>query len=235
MDTERIRFVATPSRGEVGGLLSRPADARALLVLAHGAGAGMEHPFMAAFAGALAGRGVAVLRYQFPYVEAGKKSPDPAPVLEASVRSAVAAGARAAPDLPRFAGGKSMGGRMTSRAASAGEGLDARGVVFVGFPLHAAGKPPGVERAAHLQGVPQPLLFLQGTRDALADLGLMRGVCEALGERATLHVVDGADHGFHVPRTGPHAKRGEGRDDGQVIEELADVTARWIDRVLASG
>src|SRR5688572_6343956 len=172
MNTEKIRFVATPSRGEVSGLLARPDRARALLVLAHGAGAGMEHPFMDAVAGALAARGVATLRYQFPYLEAGKKSPDPAPVLEATVPSAVAAGATAAPDLPRFAGGKSMGGRMTSRAAAAGERLDARGIVFLGFPLHAAGKPPGVERAAHLAEVARPMLFLQGTRDALADLGL---------------------------------------------------------------
>ena len=117
------------------------------------------------------------MRYRFPYVEAGKKSPDPAPVLEATVRSAVAAAARAAPELPRFAGGKSMGGRMTSRAASAGEGLDARGIVFFGFPLHAAGKPPGVERAAHLADVAQPMLFLQGTRDALAGTAASSVVC----------------------------------------------------------
>jgi predicted alpha/beta-hydrolase family hydrolase len=225
MKAEELRFVATPSRGEVSGLLSRPSDARALLVLAHGAGAGMEHPFMDAIADALSQRGIAVLRYQFPYVEAGRKSPDPAPVLEATVRSAVAAGARAAPDLPRFAGGKSMGGRMTSRAASAGEGLDARGIVFLGFPLHASGRPPDAERAAHLATVAQPMLFLQGTRDALADLDLMRGVCEELGARATLHVVEGADHGFHVPKS-------SGRGDPQVIEELAAATARWIDERL---
>ena len=221
MNTERIRFVATPSRGGVSGLLVRPAPAGALLVLAHGAGAGMEHPFMRGVAEALAERGIATLRYQFPYFEAGKKSPDPAPVLEATVRSAVAAGAAAAPDLPRFAGGKSMGGRMTSRAAAAGAGLDVRGIVFLGFPLHAAGGPPSVERSAHLAEVRPPMLFLQGTRDALADLSLMLGVCESVGERATLHVVEGADHGFHVPKR-------SGRDDAQVIEELAEVTARWI-------
>jgi predicted alpha/beta-hydrolase family hydrolase len=234
MNTDRIRFVATPSRGEVSGLLARPADARALLVLAHGAGAGMEHPFMAALAEALAARGVATFRYQFPYCESGKRSPDPAPVLEATVRAAVAVGARVAPDLPRFAGGKSMGGRMTSRAAAAGpsakpeEGLDARGIVFMGFPLHAAGAAPSVERAAHLAAVLQPMLFLQGTRDALADLELIRGVCDGLGDRATLHVVDGADHGFHVPKR-------SGRDDAGVIAELADVTARWIGRQIATG
>ena len=187
MNKERIRFLATPSRGEVSGVLVRPARARALLVLAHGAGAGVEHPFMEAIAAALAARGVATLRYAFPYFEAGKKSPDSAPVLEATVRAAVAAGAGVAPDLPRFAGGKSMGGRMTSRAAAAAEaGLDARGIVFLGFPLHAAGALPNVERSAHLAEVAQPMLFLQGTRDALADLGLMRGVCGSLGERARL-------------------------------------------------
>jgi predicted alpha/beta-hydrolase family hydrolase len=240
MNTDRIRFVATPSRGEVSGLLARPADARALLVLAHGAGAGMEHPFMAALAEALAARRVATFRYQFPYFESGKRSPDPAPVLEATVRAAVGTAARVAPDLPRFAGGKSMGGRMTSRAAAAAggspkgrkpkleEGLDARGIVFAGFPLHAAGKAPNVERAAHLADVLQPMLFLQGTRDALADIELMRGVCAGLGDRATLHVVDGADHGFHVPKR-------SGRDDAGVIAELADATAHWIERQIATG
>jgi predicted alpha/beta-hydrolase family hydrolase len=228
MNTDRIRFVATPSQGEVSGLFARPTGARALLVLAHGAGAGMEHPFMAAFAEALAARGVATLRYQFPYVERGKRSPDPAPVLEATVRAAVAAGARVAPDLPSFAGGKSMGGRMTSRAAAGEGGLDARGIVFVGFPLHAAGAPPTSERAAHLAAVTQPMLFLQGTRDALADLELVRGVCDGLGARATLHVVEGADHGFHVPKR-------SGRGDAQVLEELADVTAQWIERRVATG
>jgi predicted alpha/beta-hydrolase family hydrolase len=235
MNTNRIRFVATPSRGEVSGLLARPTDARALLVLAHGAGAGMEHPFMVALAEALAARGVATFRYQFPYFESGKRSPDPAPVLEATVRAAVAVGARVAPDLPRFAGGKSMGGRMTSRAAGAagprakpGEGLDARGIVFLGFPLHAAGAPPYVERAAHLTAVVQPMLFLQGTRDALAELELVRAVCDGLGDRATLHVVEGADHGFHVPKR-------SGKDDAGVIAELADATARWIERQIATG
>jgi predicted alpha/beta-hydrolase family hydrolase len=170
-------------------------------------------------------------------------------VLEATVRAAVAVGARVAPDLPRFAGGKSMGGRMTSRAAAAagpratgpgpqakpgeakrgeGEGLDVLGIVFAGFPLHAAGAAPSAERATHLADVLQPMLFLQGTRDALADLRLMRAVCEGLGERATLHVVDGADHGFHVPKR-------SGKDDAGVIAELADATARWIERTIATG
>lgn len=226
MDTKPIRFVATPSKGEVGGLLLRPENARALLVLAHGAGAGMEHSFMTDAAAALAALGVATLRYQFPYAAAGRSAPDPAPVLEATVRSAVAAGAAAAPDLPIFAGGKSMGGRMTSRAAAAGERIPVEGVVFFGFPLHAAGKPPGVERAAHLPDVQVPMLFLQGTRDALADLELMRAVCGGLPS-TTLHVVEGADHGFHVPKK-------SGRTDAQVIADLAEVIAGWIDAVLGA-
>jgi uncharacterized protein len=222
-----IRFVATPSKGEVGGLLLRPESASALLVLAHGAGAGMEHPFMRDVADALAGEGMATLRYEFPYMHAGSKRPDPSAVLEATVRSAVAAAVQEAPDLPIFAGGKSMGGRMTSRAAAAGEGLPVRGIVFFGFPLHAAGRTPGVERAEHLAAVPVPMLFLQGTRDALADLRLMRGVCSGL-PLATLHVVEGADHGFHVPRS-------TGQTEAQVIETLAKATASWIEARAGGG
>lgn len=226
MTEQRVRFVATAAKGEVSGILLRPADARALLVVAHGAGAGMEHAFMAALAAALADRGVATLRFQFPYAEHGMRRPDPAPVLEQSVRSAVAEARGLAPDLPVYAGGKSMGGRMTSRAAATGDGLAVRGIVFYGFPLHGAGKPPGVERAEHLPLVGVPMLFLQGTRDALADLGLMRAVCGGLPS-ATLHVVQGADHGFHCLRS-------SGRDDALVIAELADATVRWIEDDLLS-
>lgn len=226
MSAQRIRFVATAAKGEVSGLLLRPEDARALLVLAHGAGAGMEHAFMEDLSRALAARGIATLRYQFPYAENGVRRPDPAPVLEETVRSAVAEGGRLAADLPIFAGGKSMGGRMTSRAAATGAGLAVRGIVFFGFPLHAAGKPPGVERAEHLPLVGAPMLFLQGTRDALADLDLMKAVCGGLPS-ATLHVVEGADHGFHCLRS-------SGRTDGLVLEELAAVTAGWIEDRLAS-
>ena len=225
MDAQAIRFVATPSRGEVGALLLRPASARALLVLAHGAGAGMEHPFMTQAAEGLATHGVATLRYRFPYAEAGRRGPDPPTVLEATVRSAAAAAAAAAPDLPLVAGGKSMGGRMTSRAAAAEAGLTTLGIVLVGFPLHGAGRPPGRERAAHLSDVPMPMLFLQGTRDALADLELMRGVCGDL-PRAALHVVEGADHGFHVPKR-------SGRPDAMVMEELTGVIARWIEELVS--
>ena len=225
MEVQPTSFVAAAGRGEVGALLLRPARARVLLVLAHGAGAGMEHPFMTQIAEALASQRVATFRYQFPYAEAGGRRPDPLPVLEATVRSAVAAGLAASPGLALFAGGKSMGGRMTSRAAATGAGLDARGIVFLGFPLHGMGKPPGAERAAHLAQVAMPTLFLQGTRDALAHLELMRGVCAAL-PRATLHVVEGADHGFHVPKR-------SGRSDAMVIDELAQATGAWIDHCLA--
>jgi predicted alpha/beta-hydrolase family hydrolase len=227
VETRSLRFVATPAKGEVAATLLRPEEARALLVLAHGAGAGMGHPFMMDLTEALAAQSVATLRYQFPYMEAGSKRPDPSPVLEATVRSAVAAAARAAPDLAIFAGGKSMGGRMTSRAAAAGDGLPVRGIVFFGFPLHAAGRAPGVERAEHLAAVPAPMLFLQGTRDALADLGMMRTVCAAL-PNATLHVVEGADHGFHVLRS-------TGQTDRQVIDDLARTSARWIGATARAG
>lgn len=190
-----------------------------MLVLASGAGAGMEHPFMESLAASLATRGVASFRYQFPYSERGSRRPDPAPLLEATARSAVEAAAAFADELPLLAGGKSMGGRMTSRAA-AREPLDGvRGIVFFGFPLHAIGK-PGTERADHLNDVAVPLLFLQGSRDRLADLGLLEPVIARLGVRATIHVVDDADHSFHVPAR-------SGRSDADVLDELSDETAGW--------
>jgi predicted alpha/beta-hydrolase family hydrolase len=219
-----VRVQVTDTQDVAALLLVPPAPA-ALLVLAHGAGAGMEHPFMAGLARALGERAIATFRYQFPYTEAGRRRPDAPAVLEGTVRAAVATASVAAPALPTFAGGKSMGGRMTSRAASSTPGLDARGIVFFGFPLHAAGRAPSPERAAHLAVVPQPLLFLQGTRDALAELGAIRAVCAAL-PRATLHVVDDADHGFHVPKR-------TGRDDAAALEELADVSASWMKAVAA--
>ncbi|MBW2279477.1 MAG: alpha/beta hydrolase [Deltaproteobacteria bacterium] len=206
------------SDGDVSGLWLRPHRARAALILAHGAGAGMRHAFMQSIAAALAERGVATLRFQFPYMEAGSRRPDRPAQATAAVRAAVGVCATLAPDLPRFAGGKSFGGRMTS-TAEAQAPLGVRGIAFLGFPLHPARK-PGVERAAHLDGVGVPMLFLQGTRDGLADLGLLRPVCDKLGPRARLHVVEGGDHSFHV------LKR-SGRSDEQVIEELADATARW--------
>lgn len=209
--------------GEVSGILLRPENARAMYVLAHGAGAGMRHRFMERIAQALASRGIATLRYQFPYVEAGGRRPDPPGVLEATVRAAVARGRELAPGLPLVAGGKSMGGRMASNACARRPLEAVAGLVFLGFPLHPA-KQPGIARAEHLARVEIPMLFLQGTRDTLADLDLITGVCNGLGDRATLHVVDGADHGFSV------LKR-SGRTDAEVLEELADTTADWVRRV----
>ena len=211
--------IETPA-GPVSALLQRPDDATALLVLAHGAGAGMRHAFMEAIAGELETRGIATLRYQFPYMEAGGKRPDHPPVARAAVRAAIDAGRAACPDLPLFAGGKSFGGRMTSQAAAAGSLEGVRGLVFLGFPLHAPGR-EGTERATHLADVAVPMLFLQGTRDTLADLSLLTPVIEELGARATLHVVDGADHSFAV------LKR-SGRTGAEVMAELADTAAAWM-------
>jgi predicted alpha/beta-hydrolase family hydrolase len=205
--------------GRVSGLLLQPPEPRYLYVLAHGAGAAMRHRFMEAIAGALAGRGVATLRYQFPYTEAGRRSPDPPGVLQATVRAAVAAAAGHAPGLPLLAGGKSLGGRMTSSAAARGNLSGVRGLVFLGFPLHAPNR-RGIERAEHLDAVQLPMLFLQGTRDALADLDLMRTVTTRLGPRATLHVVEGGDHSFGV------LKR-SGRSEAEVLAELGDTIVEW--------
>jgi predicted alpha/beta-hydrolase family hydrolase len=209
--------------GDVSALFLRPDDAWAVYVLGHGAGAGMRHRFMGDVAGALAVRGVATLRYQFPYLEHGSRRPDPPGVLEATVRAAVAKARELAPDLPLVAGGKSLGGRMTS-SAMARRPLDGvRGLVFLGFPLHPP-KQPNTARAEHLAQVQVPMLFLQGTRDTLADLGLVTGECARLEPRATLHVVEGADHSFA-------ALKRSGRTDAQVLEELAGTVTDWIRRV----
>ena len=209
--------------GDVSGILLRPGDAWAVYVLAHGAGAGMRHRFMESVAQALAGRGIATLRYQFPYVEAGSRRPDPPGVLEATVRAAVARARELVPDLPLVAGGKSLGGRMTSNAMARRSMDGVLGLVFLGFPLHPAGQ-PAITRAEHLDAVPVPMLFLQGTRDDLADLGLITSVCSRLGERATLHVVDGADHSFGV------LKR-SGRTGGAVMEEIVSTITDWVRRL----
>ncbi|HSM59297.1 MAG TPA: alpha/beta family hydrolase [Longimicrobiales bacterium] len=215
------RFVATDSSGEVSALFLRPPEARALFVMAHGAGAGMRHAFMEAVAERLSARGVATFRYQFPYMEQGRKSPSPSPVLVKTVRSAVTEAAKLAPDLPLWAGGKSMGGRMTSTAASQQALPGVRGLIFLGFPLHAAGKAPSPDRGVHLAGVGLPMLFLQGTRDNLADLAVLRPLLETVHPAPELHVVEGADHGFHV------LKR-SGRTDGEVLDELASAIATWV-------
>ena len=216
---ERIGFEAG-SHGRVDGLVTRPHSARAGYVLAHGAGAGMDHPFMRAAAEGLAQRGIATLRYQFPYMQRGSKRPDSPPVAQAAVRAAVAEASRIFDGLPLFAGGKSFGGRMTSQAQAAEPLAGVRGLAFLGFPLHAAGQ-PGDARAKHLAQVQVPMLFLQGTRDALADLDLVRQATGRLGSRATLHVVEGGDHSFHVLAR-------SGRNDEQVREDLLDTMAAWM-------
>lgn len=201
-------------------LLEAPRDARACYVFAHGAGAGMNHSFMEALAKALAGRDIATLRFNFPFMEQGSKRPDPPVVAHAAIRAAVAEAAKQLPGVPLFAGGKSFGGRMTSQAQALEPLPGVRGLVFVGFPLHPAGK-PGVERAKHLGDVKVPMLFLQGTRDELADLELVRQTTSNLGSRATLHVVDAADHAFHVLVR-------SGRTDAQVLDEIADTMTAWM-------
>jgi len=223
MQRSSARFEASTSSGTVSALSLRPDDAWAALVLGHGAGAGMEHPFMVALAERLAARGVATFRYQFPYMEAGSRRPDPAPVLMKTVRNAVAAASALFGGLPLLAGGKSMGGRMTSNAFGAEPLAGVRGLVFFGFPLHPAGR-PSTARAEHLAAVGVPMLFLQGTRDALAGLDLLTPVCDGLGARATLRIIAGADHGFHV------LKR-SGRTEAEVLDELADATSEWAGRL----
>jgi hypothetical protein len=204
-------------------LVVMPEKARALYVLAHGAGAGMRHEFMSALSTELAANNVATVRWEFPYMAAGKNAPDRPPVAEAAVK-AVWDAARAKFSLPMFAGGKSFGGRMTSRA-HANLGLDGvHGIAFVGFPLYGAGKPPSVERAEHLASAAGPLLFVQGTRDELADLSVLRPVVEGLGPRAELHVIDDADHGFDVRK-----KAGRTTD---VKTEIATAMAAWMTRVM---
>lgn len=217
------RFQASRSSGEVSAILDRPEHARWLYVFGHGAGAGMRHGFMERASAALGAQGIASFRYQFPYVEKGLRRPDPQPILLSTVRAAVAEARGAAGDLPLLAGGKSMGGRMTS-IASAAEPLEGvRGLVFFGFPLHPPGK-PGTDRSEHLDRVSVPMLFLQGTRDKLANLDLMKPLAERLGERATLHIVEDADHSFAVPKRA-------GRDLDDVLFELARTTAEWAGRL----
>ena len=226
MKTETEVRIEMEGGGRVSGILVRPAEAKWLLVLGHGAGAGMHHPFMGALAEELARVGVATLRYQFPYMEERRKVPDKPAVLMATVAAAVRSARQfliqeAAPDLPLLAGGKSMGGRMTSQEAAEGLIPEVRGLVFFGFPLHPP-KQPGTKRAEHLAKVTVPMVFLQGTRDELADLKLLKPICKKLGERATLHVIETADHSFHVLKK-------SGRSDAEVLRELAETTARWAE------
>ena len=205
----------------VSGLLERPGNARGCYVLAHGAGAGMQHRSMAAVAEGLAARGIATLRYQFPYMEQGKRRPDPPPLCHATVRAAVAEAARLMPGLPLVAGGRSFGGRMTSQAQALAPLPGVRGLAFLAFPLHPAGAPSDT-RAEHLARVAIPMLFLTGTRDALAERTLLEPVVARLGERATLSLIEDADHSFHVPAR-------SGRNDAQVLDDVLQRLAAWID------
>ena len=208
-----------PDSGDVSALVIRPHDARVLYVLAHGAGAGMRHPFLGRMAEALALRGVATLRYQFPYMERKARRPDQPAVATATVRAAVALAHRLAPELPLIAGGKSFGGRMTSTAQASEPLPGVRGLAFLGFPLHPPGK-PAVTRGEHLDAVRVPMLFLQGDRDEFAEPLLLRQVLRNLGARATLHLVNGGDHSFSVPK-----KSGRSADD--VFTELATTIVDW--------
>jgi predicted alpha/beta-hydrolase family hydrolase len=222
--------IVLPDSSTISGFLVTPSAPRACYVLAHGAGAGMTHPFMTSIANGLAQRGIATLRYQFPYMEQRSKRPDPPRIAHTAVRAAVGEAARLLPDVPLFAGGKSFGGRMTSQAQALAPMEGLRGLVFLGFPLHPAGKPSD-ERAKHLFDVRIPMLFLQGTRDELADLKLLQPLFEKLTQSnniVTLKLFEAADHSFHVPaRTG--------RKDANVQNELLDVFADWIDRSLATS
>ena len=209
--------------GSVSALLLRPSDARAFYLFAHGAGAGMTHKAMESNANGLASRGIATLRFQFPYMEKGSKRPDPPRIAHAAVRAAAAEAMKLTQDLPLFAGGRSFGGRMTSQAQAASPIPGVRGLAFLGFPLHPAGK-PGIERAEHLSRVEVPMLFISGTRDALAETELLEEVIDGLGDRATLHLVQDADHSLKAP-----AK--SGRMPGDTEVEALDALAEWIFRL----
>jgi predicted alpha/beta-hydrolase family hydrolase len=217
--TEELR-ITIDGQTEVSGLLTRPASPAAAYVFGHGAGAGMAHHFMADAAAGLAAHGIATLRYNFPYMEKGSRRPDLPKVAQAAVRAAVAEAARRVPGVPLFAGGKSFGGRMSSQAQAAQPLAGVKGLVFFGFPLHPAGE-PSIERAKHLAMVDLPMLFLQGTRDELADLDLIRSVTERLGEKATLKTFEDGDHSFHV-------RVKSGWNDAQVMAALVETAARWM-------
>ena len=217
-EVRNLRFPVLDEE-EVSALLLLPARASCLLVLAHGAGAGMNHTFMSAIANQLAADKIATFRYQFPYMEQQRGVPDKQPLLIATVAAATRIAAQLAPDLAVFAGGKSMGGRMTSLAASEQKLEAVRGLIFFGFPLHPP-KRPSTKRAEHLNVVKQPMLFLQGTRDDLADLMSLRPICESLGPQTTLHIIEGADHSFHV------LKR-SGKTDAEVLAELSRTAKAW--------
>jgi uncharacterized protein len=221
---KEIEFTAGEKAGKVTGLFTLPKGARTVLVFAHGAGAGMRHKFMDQVAEKLADRSAATFRYQFPYMEKRIKRPDSESVLTDCVRAAVATAKKYADALPLFAGGKSMGGRMTSLAAAKAPLDDVCGLIYFGFPLHAAGK-PSADRGHHLFEIQLPMLFLQGSRDALADLKLLKPLCARLGKRAELFVIDGGDHSFHLLKS-------SGRSDDQALDDAAQKVAFWMSQVL---
>ncbi len=223
ISTKNLHFQASKSSGEVSAILMNPEDAEYLLVLSHGAGAGMSHPFMEKMSNKLAEEKVGVFRYQFPYFENGKRSPDPPNILMATVRSAIEKASKELGGLEIFAGGKSLGGRMTSNAAAKEPLYNIKGIVFFGFPLHAPNK-PSADRAEHLFKVNVPMLFLQGTRDKLADLSLLKPICKKLKDKGELHIIEGADHSFLVLKS-------SGKNDEEVIEELAKTTKDWIEKI----
>jgi uncharacterized protein len=227
MVNRQTREITIHAVGDVSALVEQPPNARYMLVLAHGAGAGMRHRSLETLARELGAVGVATLRYQFPYMEHRRRVPDAPSVLTATVAAAVRDGVAMADGLPVFAGGKSMGGRMTSLAASEGVIPGVRGLVFFGFPLHPPNR-PATQRADHLARVEVPMLFLQGTRDQFATLDLLRPVCDRLGSRATMHMVEGADHSFHVPRR-------SGTTDLDVLRGLVDRFVTWADSVTPSA
>jgi predicted alpha/beta-hydrolase family hydrolase len=222
-DVQPVTIVVDETR-KVSGLLVAPPRARACYLFAHGAGAGMTHPFMGAVATGLGDRGIATLRYQFPYMEQRARRPDPPRLAHATVRAAAAEAVRLVPALPLIAGGKSFGGRMTSQAQAETPLPGVRGLAFLGFPLHPA-KHPSDERAMHLSDVHVPMLFLQGTRDQLADMELLVSVTRRLGEGASLHLFQDADHSFHVPAR-------SGRKDADVRNEMLDMLTEWTLQVI---
>ena len=218
--------IETGKGSSVSAILMRPQGARACFVFAHGAGAGMTHPFMATVASGLCERGIATLRYQFAYMEKASRRPDPPAVAQATVRAAVAEAGRRCSGLPLIAGGKSFGGRMTSQAQAAAPLAGVVGLAVFGFPLHPAGK-PSADRAKHLADIDIPMLFLQGSRDSLAELKLLEPMVGKLGASALLHLVDGADHSFHVQAR-------SGRHDGEVMREILDAFAAWVAKIVNS-
>jgi predicted alpha/beta-hydrolase family hydrolase len=220
----KLQFEASKSSGNVSAVIYEPENPEAVLVLAHGAGAGMNHPFMESLALKLAAKNIAVFRYNFPYLENKKRSPDPPNILMAAVKSAVVKAGELY-SLPVFAGGKSLGGRMTSSSASKNMLPGIKGIIFFGFPLHAPGKPSN-DRAEHLYSVNIPMLFLQGTKDKLADLDLLRAVIKKLGNKVKLQIFEGADHSFHVQKS-------SGKTDQDILNELSGESREWISQQLS--